>query len=442
VYRRWTAFGSEATQGDLHMPASISSRTPLVWAPLALAYLLGAPASAELPQHAPVQTFFPLGSEVDWLPGEPPQRTEFGRAVVIRNGLAFIGIPFAVNIGHVAVFTQTASGWTRTATLTASDPTQEGEFGRSVTFRDGLLVVGSVNAAYVFTRKDGAWKQIQRIAPPAADSVISFADALRYESGTLAVSGRSNNTAGDQIYVYERDATGRFVRRATLRASDGFRNDRFGAAIGMTNAVILIGAPGKEGLNPTTGAAYIFGQNSSGRWVQRQRLIAVESEPGDDFGAAVAIDKGMILVGAPHVDPEGGPIGPFTPDGHVAEGAVYGFLPGSGRYVESLRLRPRSDEMFRYSTFGKDIAMFDTRVAIAASEPTNLTGDAPAAIVFTYTRSGAAVIALASVRGVPYTTSLSIANNLLLIGSPFENQCAPAGCAGSASVVDLTRIVQ
>ena len=422
------------------MPASMS-RTLSVWAPFALACLLSNPVLAELPQHVPVQTLFPLTEEVHWTPGEPQDKAEFGTSVVIRNGLAFIGIPQAVNVGHVAVFTQTANGWVRTATLAASDPQVEAQFGRSVTFRDGVLVAGSNTAAYVFTRTNGIWKQTQKITPPAADGVFSFAEGLRYEAGTLAISGNANNTVGDAVYVYERDATGRFVRRATLRASDGYRDDNFGADIAMTNAVILIGAPGRDGLNPTTGAAYIFGRNSSGKWVQRQRLIAVESEPHDDFGAAVAIDKGMILVGAPHVDPEGGPVGPFTPDGHVAEGAVYGFLPGAGQYVETFRLRPRLDEMFRFESFGKDIAMFDTRVAVASSEVNNQTGDAPAAIVFTYTRSGSAVTALGTAREIPYTTSLSIANNLLLIGSPFENQCAPAGCAGEANIFNLSRLV-
>lgn len=417
------------------------SRTLLVWAAFAPACMLSNPVLAELPRHVHVQTIFPLGEEVHWTPGEPQDKAEFGTSVVIRNGLAFVGIPQAVNVGHVAVFTSTTNGWVRTATLAASDPQVEAQFGRSVTFRDGVLVVGSTTAAYVFTRINGIWKQLQKIRPPAGDSVSSFAEGLRYEAGTLAISGNANNPAGDAVYVYERDASGKFVRRATLRASDGYRDDNFGADIAMTNAVILIGAPGRDGLDPTTGAAYIFGRNSSGTWVQRQRLIAVESEPGDDFGAAVAIDKGMILVGAPHVDPEGGPVGPFTPDGHVAEGAVYGFLPSVGRYVETFRLRPRIDEVFRFEGFGRDIAMFDTRVAVIASEVNNQTGDAPEAIVFTYTRSGSAVTALGTARDVPFSTSVSIANNLLLVGSPFENPCAPNGCAGEANIFNLSRLV-
>jgi hypothetical protein len=55
--------------------------------------------------------------------------------------------------GQVAVFTQqgTTGHWTRTATVVASDRTEGDEFGRAVSYRDGLLIVGSNRAAYVYT---------------------------------------------------------------------------------------------------------------------------------------------------------------------------------------------------------------------------------------------------------------------------------------------------
>jgi hypothetical protein len=52
-------------------------------------------------------------------------------------------MPWALGIGRVAVFTQGTGGWMRSATITASDTTTDDEFGRAVSFRDGLLVVGS-----------------------------------------------------------------------------------------------------------------------------------------------------------------------------------------------------------------------------------------------------------------------------------------------------------
>ena len=62
----------------------------------------------------------------------PPQRTEFGSAVAIRDGFAFIGMPFALTTGRDRIFSQTTSGWVRTGTLTASDKTSGDGFGRAV----------------------------------------------------------------------------------------------------------------------------------------------------------------------------------------------------------------------------------------------------------------------------------------------------------------------
>ncbi len=61
---------------------------------LALALLIGviAPcpnAAADLPQHVPVQGFAPVGAD---FANEFSNEAQFGHAVAIRNGTAFIGI--------------------------------------------------------------------------------------------------------------------------------------------------------------------------------------------------------------------------------------------------------------------------------------------------------------------------------------------------------------
>ena len=125
----------------------------------------------------------------------------------------------------------------------------------------------------------------------------------------------------------------------------------------MTSRLFVVGSPGD--------AAYTFRRNSSGNWVQAQKLVPAVPAPG--FGTSVAIDRDMILVGAPFVDREGGDGGSPTPDDHVAGGAVFGFLPGVSGYIESFKLRPRPDERFEYEEFGSEIAMSGTRIAIKAT---------------------------------------------------------------------------
>ena len=87
------------------------------------------PAVADLPVHLTVAQFGPQLSG-GCCPGEEPLQhmAEFGSAVAIRDGIAFIGIPGALPTARVAVFNQTATGWARTATLTAPDAASVSQF--------------------------------------------------------------------------------------------------------------------------------------------------------------------------------------------------------------------------------------------------------------------------------------------------------------------------
>ena len=95
------------------------------------------------------------------------------------------------------------------------------------------------------------------------------------------------------VYIYERNAAGKFVARGKLVSTDSSTDDGFGAAISTAGRVMLVGAPG-------SGAAYIFRRSSTGVWHQHQTLGRDRGSGAlVDLEAAVAIDRGMIVVGAP-----------------------------------------------------------------------------------------------------------------------------------------------
>ena len=131
-------------------------------------------------------------------------------------------------------------------------------------------------------------------------------------------------------------------------------------------------------------------------------------------------------------------MGPPTADDHIARGMLYGFMPGSGRYVETFRFRPRPDELSAYDHFGIALSMFDQRVAVAASDVATPM-EPPEAFVFTYTRATSGLIPLGIARGVLYTEDVSIANNLLLVGSPLDSFCFDGLCIGAAHVFNLSQ---
>jgi hypothetical protein len=398
----------------------------------AIASLAGTSVLGQTAQHRFLQTFRPIpGVELfpdpDFPFGENP--SEFGSDVAIRNGLAFAGMPLTLGTGRVAIFKQTATGWVRSGTVTASDKMQGDEFGRAVSFRDNLLVVGSKRAAYVYRQINGVWREQQKIVPPAADGIVRFAPDLKHEAGVLAIGawgehGVPNPRVADSVYIYEQDATGKFVRRARILTPSGHQ-DQFGGSISMTDSIIVVGSGG---------AAYILARNKSGQWVTRQKLVASNTAAAaGGFGSPVAVDRGMILVSAS---------AEFVPDptsefGGVF-GEVYGFLPGATKYVESFRLRPLGPVAADFS-YGMEIAISGNRIAVAGIS--SLEGEgAEGAAVAIYSRVGNTVsafggVSLTSSRPLTLVTSVAIANNLLLVGSPFAGRCLfNDSCVGEANL--------
>lgn len=385
-------------------------------ASIAALTLLAPTASADLPIHPRLQTLGPTAADAD---PDSADDTRFGTAVLIRDELAFIGLPDRFPGGRVGVYAASPTALVRTATLGPSPSETSGEFGRTLAYRDGILVVGARQAAYVFQRSNGVWAQRQKLTPPAADAVFVFADALHYENGTLAIGAQRNDLPG-AVYIYERDATGKFIARGKLLSPDSSVFDGFGASISMGGQAMVIGAPGNE-------AAYIFRRNSAGVWRHNQKLVPSD-QPSlhTGFGAAVAIDRQMIIVGAPFA---GGDLG-------SPPGAAYVFTPGGGIYVETLKLDPGPD-LFRegHVLFGRQIAMFDQRVVIGAQ---SFEGAGPLVgfVGFSFTRSGSSVLPRGVMRGDAFeSTALSIANQRVLVGIPCTTEAA--FCGGRAILYNL-----
>ena len=89
--------------------------------------------------------------------------------------------------------------------------------------------------------------------------------------------------------------------------------------------------------------------------------------------------------------------------------------------------------------------MFGNRIAVGGYDdvidPHN--DDLGNAMVTTYVRDGSSVVPLGTVgsEGPPF--SISIANNWLLVGSPFAGYCPyDQNCLGAASVFDLNRFAE
>src|SRR5690606_32291519 len=101
----------------------------------------------------------------------------------------------------------------------------------------------------------------------------------------------------DSAYVFERVGQS-WTERAHL-TPDTSDDLQFGAAVALEGDVLVVGAPGPvvPGLDGPLGSAHIY-RFQSGSWVHTQVLAASTPVAGDRFGGALAIAGGTLLVGA------------------------------------------------------------------------------------------------------------------------------------------------
>jgi uncharacterized membrane protein len=79
------------------------------------------------------------------------------------------------------------------------------------------------------------------------------------------------------------------------------RNERsfgFGTAIDMSGPRLISGAPNDSTLALASGAATLYG-NTDGHWAKEATIRPVSGTPYARFGAAVAVDRDTVVVGAP-----------------------------------------------------------------------------------------------------------------------------------------------
>jgi hypothetical protein len=212
--------------------------------------------------------------------------------------------------------------------------------GNAVAVSGDLMVIGAYltdlpgansGAAFVFERTaSGVWQQIARLSPSdgAANDWFGFSVAI---SGSVAVVGAVYDDTAEgadagSAHVFERSATDPavWIERAKLTAGDGQADDGFGYAVGISGDTVIVGAWQEDGVGNATlesGAAYIFERNTGGSnvWGQVRKLTAVTPTAGDRFGAAVAMDAGVAVVGTP-----------FANDAGAGSGAAYVFERNQG----------------------------------------------------------------------------------------------------------------
>ena len=133
--------------------------------------------------------------------------------------------------------------------------------------------------AYRFRRAKGSRSRLDASGASEPAGFRTFPTGLRVENGILTVGSRGGGTLGNVVFLYELNANGKFIKRATLKPFDATPTDGFGTDVAVAGNAVVVGAPGQN-------AAYVFKRRSDGTWVETQKLLTADTPARGRFGSS------------------------------------------------------------------------------------------------------------------------------------------------------------
>jgi FG-GAP repeat len=350
----------------------------------------------------------------------PEPNALFGNTVSLLGDRLIVGAPSSgPPFGRVAVFERTAGEWAvvqQIDTPRLPGGSTDGLFAWSVASAEDFFVVGTMGfslggsgSVRVFRKyggETGEWLQdpafgylIPSAGPshpldlfatsvaltPTGDTLVVGAPGY---SGVLPIAFADRDYSG-AAYIFENNNS-LWSEVALLRASNfggsyecevcdelacptSGEGDGFGAAVGISGDTVVVGAPGEAsaatGVNgngsddsaPAAGAAYVF-ERIDGSWEQTAYLKASNTNPGDRFGFAVAIDGDTIVVGAERED--SGELDNQGDNSAIDAGAAYVFERMGGTWEQTQYLKASNVDAGYF--FGANLALSGTTLVVGS----------------------------------------------------------------------------
>ena len=274
-------------------------------------------------------------------------------------------------------------------------------FGAAVAMSGGTAIVGAPHdpdaapaggSVFVYVRGPKRWRREARLGPADPHAGAAFGTSVAFD-GTLAVAGAPS---GGAVYVFRRANAG-WHQLTTIRAPGGALD--FGRAVAVGDGLIVVGA---------RRAVYVYAGS------ERAWALGAEIAPraaSDGFGSAVALAGRTLVVGDPEAD----------------TGRVHVFTRrGASSWTPSAELTGPA------RAFGRAVSVSDGLIAAGAEA---------AAIVFE--RSGrswqeqAVLRAPSQRRSGSFGAAVTIGQRYLAVGAPEANN--PAASSGAAYIYERER---
>ncbi|MEM1183981.1 MAG: GC-type dockerin domain-anchored protein [Planctomycetota bacterium] len=326
-------------------------------------------------------------------------------------------VPQAAAVVMVAT---TASGQTQTELfqLLPSTPSFFGNFGASLAIDGNLAVVGAVNdseplfaagAAFVYDLTTGAERLKLQAENAQPSDTLGISAALE---GTTAVIGAS---AAPVAYAFDA-ITGEQLKRFDVPGDPEITE--FGFAVGISGPIVLVGDPLDSQSGPRAGAVHLFNLDTGTLF---QTIRPSELEPGDSFGASIAVFDSVAMIGAPYRGEQPG-----------RYGAAYVYSLQTGARLATITPPPGVEAV----EFGESVAISAARYVVGA--PQQVEDGLIAGAAYLYDRADASLITRfdGSDEGDLFGFSVTINESLLVISAPGKEVLVPEATGGTVNVYD------
>ena len=203
-------------------------------------------------------------------------------------------------------------------------------------------------------------------------------------------------------------------------------NDFFGISVAIDGDVVVVGADlSDESLFADAGAAFVY-RFDGFAWQWEATLTASDASVSDSFGASVAIEGDLIVVGATLTDVPG-----------LNNGAAYVFRFDGFNWNEEAKLLAMDAGSLDLAGTSVDIS--GNRVVVGAPQDNDNGPDSGSAYVFEYNPASAIweekqkLVAADAAFGDNFGQSVSISGDLLVVGAWLDNEIIVAD-SGAAYV--------
>ena len=208
---------------------------------------------------------------------------------------------------------------------------------------------------------------------PAPATSDYFGQSVGCSSTVAAVGAPGDDDRGSfagKVAIYER--TGEvWAYAGTVYAPDAAASAQFGASVAVDRDLVLVGASAANAAGIPTGRVYVFAR-ASGGWSVVQTIECPMPTYGDLFGDKMLVRDGLLIVGA-----RGN-----RPNGLASAGAAFVFERAGNAFVFRQRITAPTPQA--QALFGFSIATDGARIVVAT--PYETSGSTMTGAAYVYTR--------------------------------------------------------